>query len=134
MKNKIQNKIQRIVVKQKEKPSEIYCNTKEGATLKDISWKFSDNTPPPSPSQEYHNIWVFPFCFTKFSDKTFIKKIRTCNLLYEIPSCYHRASKIKVRERIFKLNLIHASVICQIPWIHLNFFSILRESPFEFFS
>ena len=33
------------------------------------------------------------------------------------PGCYHSTSKTRVRDRIFKLNPIYASVIYQIPWI-----------------
>ena len=33
------------------------------------------------------------------------------------PKCYHRVSKTQVRETIFKMTYIQASVICQIPWI-----------------
>ena len=34
------------------------------------------------------------------------------------PGCYHSASKTHVRDRIFKLSPIHASVIYHILWIH----------------
>ena len=44
------------------------------------------------------------------------------------PGCYHSTSKTQVRDRIFKLTLIHASVIYQIPWIHWNH---LISDPFR---
>ena len=46
--------------------------------------------------------------------------IRTCHLLCWRPGCYHGASKTHVRDRSFKLSPIHASVIYQIPWIHIH--------------
>ena len=46
------------------------------------------------------------------------KRARIYRLLHYRPGCYHSASKTHVRDRIFKLTPIHASVINQIPWIH----------------
>ena len=43
--------------------------------------------------------------------------IQTCYLLSNKPAYYHSASKTNVRDGIFKLSPIHASVICQILWI-----------------
>ena len=39
----------------------------------------------------------------------------TSHLLCKRPGCYHSASKTHVRDRIFKLSPIHASVIYQFP-------------------
>ena len=64
----------------------------------------------------------------------FIKRPRTCHLLCKRPRCYHSISKTCVRDRIFKLNPIHASIIYQIPWIRWNHWTqwegriLLRES------
>ena len=44
-----------------------------------------------------------------------IKRTRTCHLLCKRPGCDHSASKTHVRDRIFKLTLIHASVIIRFP-------------------
>ena len=47
------------------------------------------------------------------------------------PGCYHSASKTQVKDRIFKLTPIHASVIYQIPcirWIHWKFCSFRKNS------
>ena len=61
----------------------------------------------------------FPWMFSLNSvTKIFvIKRVRTCHLLCKRRGCYHSTSKTHVRDRIFKLNLIHASVIYQISWI-----------------
>ena len=48
-------------------------------------------------------IVVFPKSFCV------IKRVRTCHLLFKKPECYHSASKIHVRGRIFKLSPNHAS-------------------------
>ena len=54
--------------------------------------------------------------FAKCFQKIFvIKRARTCYLLVKRPGCYHSASKTHVRDRIFKLNPIHASVIYHFP-------------------
>ena len=56
--------------------------------------------------------------FAEFGDKNichYSKRTWTCHLLCERPRCYHITSKTHVRDRIFKLNPIHASVIYQIP-------------------
>ena len=53
---------------------------------------------------------IFEFCH-------YSKRARTCCLLCKRPGCYHSTSKTHVRDRIFKLSPIHASVIYQIPWI-----------------
>ena len=66
-------------------------------------------------------IGVFPKCFTEFAefrDKNichYSKRARTCHFLCERPGCCHSASETCVRDRIFKLSPIHASVIYQIP-------------------
>ena len=58
------------------------------------------------------------FFLNVFSDKIFIiKRTWTCHLLCKIPGCYHSASNTHVRDIIFQLSPIHASVIYQIPWI-----------------
>ena len=56
----------------------------------------------------------------EFSDKNVChhsKRVQTCHLLYYRWGCYHSASKTHVRDKIFNLTPIHASVIYQIPWI-----------------
>ena len=47
------------------------------------------------------------------------------------PGCCHSASKTHVRDRIFKLSPIHASVIYQIPWIRwIRWIPVsFRETP-----
>ena len=50
----------------------------------------------------------------------FSKRARTCHpatFLCERPGCHHSLCKTHVRDRIFKLNPVHASVIYQICWI-----------------
>ena len=65
----------------------------------------------------------FPKCFTEFtefSDKNichYSKRARTCHVLCKRPTCHHSSSKTHVKDGIFKLTPIHASVIYQIPWI-----------------
>ena len=61
--------------------------------------------------------------------KVFIIKriIGTWNLLYERLRCYHKADKTRVTERIFKLTLIHASVILSDFLNSLNFRSTLGK-------
>ena len=54
----------------------------------------------------------------EFSDKNicqYSKRARTCKLLCKRQECCHSPSKTHVRDRIFKLSPIHASVIHQIP-------------------
>ena len=65
---------------------------------------------------------IFPKCFQWIQwHKIFvIKRTPTCHLLCKRAGCYHSASKTHVRDRIFKLNPIHASVIYQIHRIHWN--------------
>ena len=48
------------------------------------------------------------------------KRVRTRHLLCERPGSYRSASKTQVRDRIFKLTPIHASVIYQILRVFLN--------------
>ena len=82
---------------------------------------------------KYDN-WVFPKCFhsirwIQWQKVLYFKKtIRTCHFLCMRSGCYHSASKIQVRDGIFKLTLIHDSVIYQIPWIHWNH---LISDPFR---
>ena len=45
-----------------------------------------------------------------------IKSAKTCHLLCKRLWYYYGNSKTYVRDRIFKLSPIDASVICQIPW------------------
>ena len=45
------------------------------------------------------------------------KRVPTCHLLCKRSRCYHSTSKTHVRDRNFKLSLIHALVIIEIPWI-----------------
>ena len=59
--------------------------------------------------------------FAEFSDKNifqYSKMAWTYHLLCKRPGCYHSTSKTHMRARIFKLTIIHASVIYQNPWIH----------------
>ena len=69
------------------------------------------------------NIGVFPKCFTafpEFSDKNichYSKRAWTYHLLCKRLGYYRSASKTHVRDSVFKLSPIHASAICQIPWI-----------------
>ena len=82
--------------------------------------------------QVYVLIWMltlefFLNVFIEFSDKDichYSKRTQTCHLLCKRPGCYHSASKIHVRDRIFKLSPIHASLIYQIHWIQWKFCSI----------
>ena len=56
--------------------------------------------------------------FAEFSDKNSChhsKGIQTCHLLCKRLGCYHSTSKTRLRDRIFKLSPIHASVIYQFP-------------------
>ena len=55
--------------------------------------------------------WVFPKCFH------WICWQNICHRATFWPGCYNSTSKTHVRDRIFKLSPIHASVIYQIPWI-----------------
>ena len=50
-----------------------------------------------------------------------IKRGRSCNLLCWRSGCCDSTSKTQMRDRIFKLTLIHASVIYQIAWISIPF-------------
>ena len=64
---------------------------------------------------------VFPKCFIEFSDKNifhYSTRAQSCHLLCKRIGCYYRTSKTDVRDNIFKLSLIYALVINQIPWIH----------------
>ena len=56
-------------------------------------------------------MWRSPSVRNPFS------RTRTCHLLCKRPGCHHSTSKTHVRDRIFKLSPIHASVIYQIHWI-----------------
>ena len=48
--------------------------------------------------------------------KIFLHKcIRTSYLLCNEPACYHSASKTYVRDRVFKMSPIDASVIISLP-------------------
>ena len=59
--------------------------------------------------------------FAEFSDKIFVitvkglKPLPTSHLLCERPACYHSASTTHVRDRNFKLNPLHASMIITFP-------------------
>ena len=61
----------------------------------------------------------------------YTKRTRTSHLLFERPGCHHSTSKTDVRDRIFKLSSIHASVIDPIPWmqwIHWKFYPFSKYS------
>ena len=58
--------------------------------------------------------------FAEVSDKNichYSKGVQTCHHLCKRPAGYQNARKTHVRDRIFKLSPIHASVIYQIPRI-----------------
>ena len=70
--------------------------------------------------------WVFPKCFHYIRWIQWQKcvslhskgsNLPSSHLLGKRPKCYHSTNKTHVRDRIFKLSPIHASVIYQIPWI-----------------
>ena len=63
--------------------------------------------------QSWHclSVMVYLHCRTREFFLFFIKRARTCHLLCKRPRCYHSTSKTHVRDRIFKLSSIHASVI-----------------------
>ena len=78
--------------------------------------------------------------------KIFLQRrcIQTCYLLSNKPWCFHSTRKTQVTEKIFKMNLIHASVISQILWIHwiewkfvpfrknsINLLRLMVESPLK---
>ena len=57
--------------------------------------------------------------FSKFNDKIVVKRLfKPATACVRDPRCYHWATKTQVRDRIFTLILIHASVIYQIPRVH----------------
>ena len=65
-----------------------------------------------------HCLCLFVFHFDKQQPLKSLKgrsKVRTCRLLCQRQGCSHSANKTHVRDRIFKLSPIHASVIYQIP-------------------
>ena len=47
-----------------------------------------------------------------------VKRARTCHLFRKCPGCCHSVSKTHVRDRIYRLSQIHASVIYQILLIY----------------
>ena len=65
--------------------------------------------------------WSFSYMFhwiQRIRDKNichYNKRARTCHLLCKKPGCYHSTSKTHVRDRIFNMSPIHASVIYQKP-------------------
>ena len=65
---------------------------------------------------------ILPKCFywiqqIQWQKYIVIKRAWTCNLLCRRQECYHSSSKTHVRDRIFQLSPIDASVIYQITWI-----------------
>ena len=69
--------------------------------------------------------WVFPKCFhwiRWIQLQIFVITVKgiepAIHLLCQRSRCYHSASNIHVRDRIFQLISIHVSVIYQIRWIH----------------
>ena len=70
-------------------------------------------------------------CRLEWHTKIFvIKWTRTCHVLCKRPGCNHITSKTHVRNTIFNLSPIHASVIYHIPWIrliHWKFCSIWKN-------
>ena len=64
---------------------------------------------------------VFPKCFTEFSHKNICHYSRRTQTGHPATSCARdqNARKTHLRDRIFKLSPIHASVIYQFPWIRL---------------
>ena len=66
------------------------------------------------------NLYLKSMLIIEFSlnvSKIFVKRVRTCHRLCKRPGSYHSTSETHVRDRIFKLNPIHASVIYQFPRI-----------------
>ena len=67
--------------------------------------------------------------FTEFNDKILVKKvIWAWNFCVRDQHATTAPAKTPVRDRIFKLNSNHASVIYQIRWIHGIFFLSFREN------
>ena len=98
------------------------CEARDILLLTKKSWKrtwFKVNTS----ATIQHNIWgeeaqepleIFLNVFSEFSDKKFYqysKRVQTCSLLCKRSGCYHSTSKTQVRDKIFKLSPIHASLI-----------------------
>ena len=93
---------------------------------KHISWNLIPDENRPEIRSDELNQWSLEFflnVFTEFSEfreknnSHYTKRTRTCYHLCKRPGCYHSASETHVRDRIFKLIPIHASVIYQFPWI-----------------
>ena len=69
-----------------------------------------------------------------------IKRAQTCRFLHGRRGCCHGTDKTHVRDRIFKLSPIHASVIYQIPWnqwiqwIQWKFCSIKEKLHYYYFT
>ena len=69
--------------------------------------------------------------FAESSDKNichYSKRAQTCYILCTRPGCYHSTSMTLVRNRIFKLSPVCASVIYQILWIWWSHWS---SAPFR---
>ena len=81
----------------------------------------------------YWQVWLFPKCFTEFSDEMFVKKhyIRIFNFFCGRPRCFDTTNEILVRDRILRLTPIQASVVYHLLWIH--FISVpFRENSIVF--
>ena len=65
--------------------------------------------------------------FTKFRGKIFVITVKCLEPATSCVRCYHSTSKRHVRDRIFKLSLVHASMIYQI-----DEFAEFRESSVPF--
>ena len=64
------------------------------------------------------NIWVFLKCFPWIHwQKIAVIIVQIYNLLCKRPGCGQSTHKTHMKDTIFKLTQIHASVINQIPWL-----------------
>ena len=99
-----------------------------GGLLRGLSQHALRQTPPPCGQNSWHTLLKILPCpklrLRAVKILLLTKIIRTCSILCKRPRCYHSASKTRVTDRIFKLSPIHASVINQIPYNSLNFYSI----------
>ena len=97
------------------------CLLLGGLLLGGVSQHAMQQTPSPREQNSWHTLLKILPCPNFFAGGKNIghcnKRARTCHLLCKSPGCYHSASKTRVRDRIFKMRQIHASVIYQIPWI-----------------
>ena len=87
-------------------------------TAKGIQYNKVDLNLKPDKRTFCCDIWVFLIFFIECSDKFFARKvIWTWKLLCKRPRCYHRTSRTRAKERIFKLTTNNALVIYKSHWI-----------------